>query len=49
MKSFQVVTLKIELPYSLIFICNRNGLPSRNQFMANKLGERKGNNYSREF
>ena len=44
MKSFQAVTLKIKLLYSLIFICNRNGLPPRNQFMANELGEKMGNN-----
>lgn len=49
MKSSQVLTLKIELQYSLIFICNRNGLPSRNQFMANELGEKRGGNHSRGF
>lgn len=42
MKSFQVLTLNVQLLYSLIFICNRNGFPSRNQFMADKLGEKMG-------
>lgn len=45
MKSFRVVTLKIKLLYSLILICNRNGLPPRNQFMADELGEEMGDNY----